>query len=82
MRPTSIRISKASGILLFAVMLSILLFPLPTVLAQGTAFTYHGELREGGVPANGMFDLRFTLFGALAGGLAVLKRRAWRMCRS
>src|SRR5262245_58655153 len=29
--------------------------------AQGTAFTYQGRLTDNGVPANGPYDLRFTL---------------------
>jgi hypothetical protein len=35
---------------------------------QGTAFTYQGELSDSGHPANGTFDMTFTLFGAAAGG--------------
>jgi hypothetical protein len=30
--------------------------------AVGTAFTYHGQLKEDGLPTNGIFDLRFRLF--------------------
>jgi hypothetical protein len=30
--------------------------------AVGTAFTYQGQLKEGGAPANGDYDLMFTLF--------------------
>ena len=30
--------------------------------AQGTAFTYQGRLNDGANPANGTYDLRFTLF--------------------
>jgi hypothetical protein len=37
----------------------------------GTAFTYQGRLSDGGVPANGTYDLRFTLFDAAAGGAQV-----------
>ena len=33
-----------------------------TVLAQGTAFTYQGRLNDGGNPANGNYDLRFTIY--------------------
>ncbi len=39
--------------------------------AQGpltTAFTYQGELRQGGSPADGLFDMRFRLYDALASG--------------
>lgn len=31
--------------------------------AQTTAFTYQGRLNEGATPANGIYDLRFTLHG-------------------
>ena len=37
-------------------------------LGQGSAITYQGELRSGGVPAVGAFDLRFRLFDAASGG--------------
>jgi hypothetical protein len=36
--------------------------------AQGTAFTYNGRLNAGGGPANGSYDLSFTLFPASSGG--------------
>jgi len=32
--------------------------------AQGTAFTYQGRLNDSGSPANGNYDLEFTLFDA------------------
>jgi hypothetical protein len=38
----------------------------------GTAFTYQGSLRDGGDPAQGTFDLEFTLFEDAAGGSPVL----------
>ena len=34
----------------------------------GTAFTYQGLLSEGGAPANGTFDLEFTMYDAAVGG--------------
>jgi hypothetical protein len=34
----------------------------PHLHAQGTAFTYQGQLTAGGNPANGSFDLRFAIF--------------------
>lgn len=43
----------------------------PAAQAQAvtTAFTYQGELRSTGAPANGSFDLQFALFnGSLGGG--------------
>jgi hypothetical protein len=39
-----------------------------TLLAQGTAFTYQGRLDAGGAPANGLYDLRFTVHDAASGG--------------
>jgi hypothetical protein len=38
--------------------------------AQGTAFTYQGRLNNGANPANGSYDLTFTLFGTNSGGNA------------
>ena len=35
--------------------------------AQGTAFTYQGQLANNGLPANGSFDLTFSLFDASNG---------------
>jgi len=37
-------------------------------LAQGTAFTYQGRLNDGSNPADGSYDLRFSLHDALSGG--------------
>ena len=34
----------------------------------GSAFTYHGRLNDGGNPANGSYDLRFTLCDAVTNG--------------
>ena len=36
--------------------------------AQTTAFNYQGRLTDGGVPANGAFQMQFKLFDALAAG--------------
>jgi hypothetical protein len=33
-----------------------------SAIAQGTAFTYQGRLNDGGSPANGNYDLRFTIY--------------------
>jgi len=35
-----------------------------TALGQGTAFTYQGRLTDGGSPANGGYDLRFSIYDA------------------
>lgn len=40
-------------------------------LAQGVTFTYQGELREAGEPADGVYDFQFTLFNQLNGGSAI-----------
>jgi hypothetical protein len=40
--------------------------------AQGTAFTYQGQLASGGSPANGNYDLAFTLFGSTNAAAPVL----------
>jgi hypothetical protein len=34
----------------------------------GTGFTYQGQLKQGGSPANGTYDLEFKLFDALTAG--------------
>src|SRR6185503_7559283 len=39
--------------------------------AQGTAFTYQGELTYSGALANGVFDLQFTIYAASSGGSAL-----------
>ncbi len=36
--------------------------------AQGSAFTYQGMLGDQGAPANGVYDLQFSLFSLPAGG--------------
>lgn len=36
--------------------------------AQGTAFTYQGQLTDNGAPATGIYDLRFTVYDALNAG--------------
>jgi hypothetical protein len=44
---------------------------LSTAEAQGTAFTYQGRLNDGANPANGSYDLTFSLFNASTGGSQV-----------
>ena len=36
--------------------------------AQGTAFSYQGSLNDGGNPANGLYDVRFTVWDAPTNG--------------
>ena len=39
--------------------------------AQSTAFTYQGRLNDGTAPANGSYDLTFSVFGGSSGGSTV-----------
>ena len=39
--------------------------------AQGTAFTYQGRLDNNGAPANGSYDLQFTIHSAASGAAQV-----------
>lgn len=36
--------------------------------AQGTTFSYQGQLTDGGAPANGSYDLRFAVYDAVTNG--------------
>ena len=42
-----------------------------TAHAQGTAFTYQGRLNDGSTPANGSYDLVFTLYTTNTAGVAI-----------
>jgi hypothetical protein len=58
----------------FATIAAILPMLTHTAAAQaplGTEFTYQGQLKDGGTPADGMHDFRFRLFDALEDGLQV-----------
>lgn len=48
--------------------LSILNLQLATAFAQTTAISYQGGLNDGAGPANGNYDLRFTVYDAALGG--------------
>ena len=52
-----------------SLVLGFLCLELPSVFAQGTAFTYQGRLNDGANPANGSYDLRFTMYDSPGGGL-------------
>jgi len=41
------------------------------LVSLGTSFTFQGRLTDAGVPANGVYDLNFYLYDALAGGSQV-----------
>jgi hypothetical protein len=45
--------------------------PLSTALAQGTAFTYQGQLQNDGSLASGTYNLQFSLYTNATGGTAV-----------
>jgi hypothetical protein len=61
---TGKRASLALGVL-------ILICGLHPVVGQGTAFTYQGQLQEGGAAANGLYDFTFWLYNVSSGGTAV-----------
>src|SRR5208337_1828659 len=44
---------------------------LSTAFAQGTAFTYQGQLQNDGSPVAGSYDLTFTLYLVNSGGAAM-----------
>ncbi len=48
-----------------------LLLAVNQATGQGTTFTYQGRLDDSGSPANGSYDITFTLFDALTGGSAL-----------
>ena len=59
------RRTVVSGI---AMMLAAASLTLSAYAQSSTAFTYQGFLRDNGQPANGQYDLQFTLYDALTGG--------------
>lgn len=52
---------------LAVVLISAFLF-VPSASAQTSVFTYQGKLNDGGVAANGNYDMQFKLFDALSAG--------------
>jgi hypothetical protein len=59
--------NRQPGIILLAILATIQ-FSLHSALAQGTAFTYQGRLNANGVPASGIYDLRFAIYDSSSGG--------------
>src|SRR5580704_10607372 len=49
-------------------LLSTLNSQVSTAFAQGTAFTYQGRLNNNGSPANGSYDIAFSLYNASLAG--------------
>ncbi|MFZ0826562.1 MAG: hypothetical protein WAO02_03985 [Verrucomicrobiia bacterium] len=64
------KLTRLTTALALLVLAALILQP-STIHAQGTAFTYQGRLNAGGGPANGNYDLTFTLFSVGSGGGAV-----------
>jgi endosialidase-like protein len=60
---TIMKIATLSAIFCTAIVCSVSAFA-----QTDTTFSYQGELQEMGVPANGSFNLEFSLFDALSGG--------------
>jgi trimeric autotransporter adhesin len=59
--------TKLKPLALGLLALSTLNSQLATARAQGTAFTYQGRLNSGANPANGNYDLTFSVFGVASG---------------
>ena len=53
-------------------LVSIINYEPSTACAQGTAFTYQGRLNDGANPANGNYDLRFSVWTAASGGSSIV----------
>jgi hypothetical protein len=65
--PSTINPQLSTAFLALA-LLSTINYQLSTVFAQGTAFTYQGRLNDSGQPANGVYDLQFTIYDAPTNG--------------
>src|SRR5262245_21709250 len=63
--------NRTIRVLLLVATVATILAPSCTVRAQGTAFNYAGQLNDGSSPANGTYDLMFTLYGTDTGGSAI-----------
>jgi trimeric autotransporter adhesin len=59
-------VARKMGLLL--AVFSLLSFQRSNCLAQGTAFTYQGQLNQEGAPASGSYDLTFGIWTAASGG--------------
>jgi hypothetical protein len=62
---------KASRFCFSALLFAGLFFAANGARAQGTAFTYQGSLSDGGHPANGNYDLQFTVYDSATNGSIV-----------
>ena len=62
---------KTTPSLLLVLILGGLLSVRPAVAQQTTAFTYQGQLRDGGTNANGAYAMTFKLFDAVSNGIQI-----------
>ena len=68
---------KQSGVR--ALLISVACVTLPaTVSAQDSRLTYQGHLEDGGVPADGSYDLLFLLQDSAGNGVGISARGASR----
>src|ERR1700720_3267025 len=63
--------NQVKHLLIALALIAALNLQLSTAFAQGTAFTYQGQLQNNGSPASGTYNLTFTLFTTNTGGSAV-----------
>ena len=76
MNHASVMKSKLPCLIVNFALLALCPLALSTAHAQGTAFTYSGQLNSGGAPApNGLYDFQFALSNAPSGGSQVAQHR-------
>jgi hypothetical protein len=63
--------SKSRNITMALVLLALVNLQTATLQAQGTAFTYQGQLQNNGSPASGTYALTFSLFNTNTTGVSV-----------
>ena len=69
-RPNESMKNRLFAVLALTLVATLNLLP-STAFAQGTAFTYQGRLNSSGSPANGSYDLTFTLYTTNFTGTAI-----------
>jgi hypothetical protein len=62
---------NAIALLIASAILTTISLQIQTAFAQGTAFTYQGQIESNGALASGTYNLTFTLFTNSTGGTAV-----------
>jgi hypothetical protein len=70
-RKSTLLMKKSLQPAVILLLLSSFAAPLATAHAQGTAFTYQGHLNDGSGPANGTYDVQFTLYPTNVTGSAL-----------